>query len=58
MQWIMNTKDHTTGLCHLCALSCKRPKYVAHELSKLFGFVGYPNIFHTDNVNEFTAKKF
>ena len=55
MQWLMNTKDHTTGLCHLCALPRKRPKYVAHELSKLFGFVGYPNIFHTDNGNEFTA---
>ncbi len=31
-------------------------KYVAYELDKYFGLVGYPTIFHIDNGNEFTAK--
>jgi transposase InsO family protein len=34
----------------------KAPKYVAFELSKIFGLLGYPNIFHTDSGKEFTAK--
>ncbi len=30
--------------------------YVAFELERYFGLVGYPLIFHTNNVNEFTAR--
>ena len=55
--WIMTVKDHYTGITHVCSLPRKRPRYVAHELDKLFGFIGYPNIFHTDNGKEFTGKQ-
>ena len=57
MCWIMTVKDHFTGLVYLAALPCKFAKFVVHELEKYFGFVGYPNIFHTDNGKKFIAKK-
>jgi hypothetical protein len=47
MRWIMTVKDHSTGLIYLVALPQKMAKYVAAELENYFGFVGYPNIFHT-----------
>ena len=47
MRWIMTVKDHSTGLIYLVALPRKMAKYVAAELEKYFGFVGYPTIFHT-----------
>jgi hypothetical protein len=47
MRWIMTVKDHSTGLIYLVALPRKMAKYVAAELEKYFGFVGYPSIFHT-----------
>ena len=47
MRWIMTVKDHSTGLIYLVALLRKMAKYVAAELEKYFGFVGYPSIFHT-----------
>jgi hypothetical protein len=46
-RWIMTVKDHSTGLIYLAALPRKMAKYVATELEKYFGFVGYPSIFHT-----------
>jgi hypothetical protein len=46
-RWIMTVKDHSTGLIYLTALPRKMAKYVATELEKYFGFVGYPSIFHT-----------
>jgi hypothetical protein len=46
-RWIMTVKDHSTGLVYLCALPRKRAAFVAAELEKFFGFVGYPEIFHT-----------
>jgi hypothetical protein len=57
MNWIMTTKDHFSTITHLCCLPRKRPKYVAHELSILFGLLGFPNIFQTDNGKEFTAQE-
>ncbi len=47
--WIMTVtvKDHSTGLVYLCALPRERAAFVAAELEKVFGFVGYPEIFHT-----------
>ena len=56
MKWIMTAKDHSTGLTAVFALPRKCAKYVAHELDKYFGLVGYPTIFHTDNGNKFMAK--
>jgi hypothetical protein len=46
-RWIMTVKDHSTGLVYLCALPQKKAIYVAAELEKYFGFIGYPEIFHT-----------
>ena len=46
-RWIMTVKDHSTGMVYLCALPCKKAMFVAAELEKFFGFVGYPEIFHT-----------
>jgi hypothetical protein len=44
--WIM-TVNHSTGLVYLAALPRKTAMFVANELEKYFGFVGYPHIFHT-----------
>ena len=58
MRWIMVVKDHFTGLCYLRAIPNKIAKYVCFELkSRLFGLIGYPHIFHTDNGSEFTAEQ-
>jgi hypothetical protein len=46
-RWIMTVNDHSTGLVYLCALPQKKAAFVAAELEKFFGFVGYPKIFHT-----------
>ena len=56
MHWVMSLKDHATRLTHICALPRKRPKLVAYRLQEVFGTIGYPKIFHTDNGKEFTAK--
>ena len=53
--WIMTVKDHSMGLMYCVALPNKQADYKTHELEKLFGFVGYPHIFHTNNGKEFTA---
>jgi hypothetical protein len=45
--WIMTVKDYLTGLVYLCALPWKKAEFVAAELEKFFGFVDYPEIFHT-----------
>jgi len=55
-RWIMTVKDHATGLIYLCSLPRKRAAYVTFELEKIFGLIGYPHIFHTDNGKEFVAK--
>ncbi len=34
----------------------KRSNLIAYKLQKIFGIIGYPMIFHTDNGKEFTAK--
>ena len=57
MRWIMVVKDHFTGLCYLRAIPNKNAKYVCFELNSLFGLIGYPHIFHTDNGSEFTAEQ-
>jgi hypothetical protein len=56
MRWVMTIKDHATGLTYLCALPRKRPHLIAYKLHEIFGIIGYPKIFHTDNGKEFTAK--
>jgi hypothetical protein len=56
MRWVMTLKDHATGLTHICALPRKQAHLIAYKLQEIFGFIGYPKIFHTDNGKEFTAK--
>ena len=56
MRWVMSLKDHASRLTYICALPRKRPKLVAYKLQEIFGLIGYPKIFHTDNGKEFTAK--
>ena len=56
MHWVMTIQDHTTGLIHVCALQWKHPNLVAYKLQEIFGTIGYPKIFHTDNGKEFTAR--
>ena len=53
-QWIMTVKDHSTGLIYLSALPRKMAAYVAAELEKIFGFIGYPQIFHTGTFQSFS----
>jgi hypothetical protein len=56
MRWILTLKDHATSLAYLCALPRKRANRIAYKLQQIFGIIGYPMIFHTDNGKEFTAK--
>ncbi len=53
---MLTIKDHATRLMYLCALPQKRPDLVAYKLQEIFGVIGYPKIFYTDNGKEFTAK--
>ena len=55
--WIMTVKDHFSGFTALFSIPQKKAEYVAHELEKYFGLVGYPTIFQTDNGNEFVARQ-
>jgi hypothetical protein len=55
-RWIMTVRDHSIGLIYLSSLSLKKAIYVAFKLEKYFGLVGYPQIFHTDNLKEFVAR--
>jgi hypothetical protein len=56
MRWIMTVKGHATGFTYICVLPRKRPSLIAYRLQEVFGLIGYPSIFHTDNGKEFTAK--
>jgi hypothetical protein len=56
MHWILTLKDHATALVYLYALSRKQAKVIAYKLQEIFGTIGYPKIFDTDNGKEFTAK--
>lgn len=55
MRWIVTVKDHSTGFTHVSAIPRKTARFVAHRLQEVFGLIGYPSIFHTDNGKEFTA---
>lgn len=55
MRWIMTLKDHFSHLTYLVALPQKKTSYVAYELDRIFGLIGYPVVFHTDNGKEFTG---
>lgn len=57
MNWILTLKDHFTQLTYLVPLPRKKASYVAYELDHIFGLIGYPSIFHTDNGKEFTANE-
>ena len=56
MRWVMTIKDHASGLTYVTALPRKQAHLVAYKLQEIFGVLGYPKIFHTDNGKEFTAR--
>jgi hypothetical protein len=57
MDWILSTlKDHTTPLVYQCAPPRKRANLIAYMPQEIFGIIGYPMIFHTDNGKESMAK--
>jgi hypothetical protein len=53
---ILTLMDHATSLVYLCALPRKRANLIAYKLQEIFGIIGHPMIFHTDNGKEFMAK--
>jgi hypothetical protein len=55
-RWLMAVKNHSTGFTALFLFPRKKPMFVAFELERYFGLVGYPLIFHTNNINEFTTR--
>lgn len=57
MKWVVTVKDHATGFTHISAIPSKTAHNVAHRLQEVFGLIGYPSIFHTDNGKEFTARE-
>jgi Integrase zinc binding domain len=57
MKWLLVCKDHFSGFTVLAALPSKEAKHVIHELSYIFGLIGYPTFFHTDYGKEFVAKE-
>ncbi len=56
MHWILTLKDHATALVYLCMLPWKRANLIAYKLQEIFGIIGYPMIFHTNNGKDFRAK--
>jgi hypothetical protein len=58
MCWVLVIEDHAIGLVYLCALPRKHPNLVAYKLQEIFGVIGIPKIFHTDNRNGFESKSY
>ncbi len=52
----MTLKGHASALVYLCALPRKQANLITNKLQEIFGIIGYPKIFHTDNGKDFTAK--
>ena len=52
----MTLKDHATALVYLYALPRKQAKLIAYKLQEIFGIIGYPKIFDSDNGKEFMLK--
>jgi hypothetical protein len=57
MHWIIVVKDHFTKFTWLRAVARKKTNLVAAELDQLFGFIGYPLIYHSDNGKEVAGKQ-
>ena len=53
--WLMAVEDHSTEFTAHFLLPRKNCMFVAFKLEWYFGLVGYPLIFHTVNVNDFTT---
>ena len=49
IKYILSCKDHFTQFVMLSAVPPKRTTAIAHHLSVMFGVIGYPSIYHTDN---------
>jgi hypothetical protein len=57
MKYIVTIKDHWTGFTIIDCIPRKRAAFVAEILAKYFSLFGFPQILHTDNGREFTAKE-
>jgi hypothetical protein len=57
MRYIVTVKDHLIGFVCLNCIPRKKPLFVVYELKHLFGVIGHPYIFHTDNGKKFIARE-
>jgi Integrase zinc binding domain len=55
MKWILTCKDHFTGFTLLAACPNKEMATIASKLGYLFGIVGFPHTFQSDNETEFSS---
>ena len=52
MKFILSCKDHFTQFVMLAAIPSKSTKIIAHHLGIMYGIMGFPTIYQTDNGNE------
>ena len=52
MHYILSCKDHFSQFVMLAAVPSKSPTYIAHQLGNMFGIVGFPAIYQSDNGSE------
>ena len=56
--WLVTVKDHFNRLTYLDASPSKEAKEIASILSRLFGFIGYPLTYHSDNGGRYVPRRF
>ncbi len=56
MCWILTLKDNATAIVYLCTLPKMIANRIAYKLQEIFGIIGYPMVFHTNNGKGFTTK--
>ena len=54
-RWCLSLKDHFTRLVYVRPLRTKSAEETSEELSHIFGLLGYPLVFQTDNGSELVA---
>jgi Integrase zinc binding domain len=54
--WLVVCKDHFTGLTACRPVPRKKPEMVAYVLTELFGLLGFPLIYQSDNGKEVASK--
>ena len=56
-KFLMVLKDHFARFVCMRAIPSKHAQHVAYELSNLFGMIGYPVTYHSDNGGEVHSKE-